>query len=107
MKNYDLTLEILVSQEFYQTLRNEAAPQMTCVAVCDDGRVYYWEGYVSIMILVGEEFVALSYAGGSGPNTWTDLIRELCPFCNRTLLKQTKIDTSYAIRSRSQFVFQQ
>lgn len=76
MKTFRLTAEILESREFYDTLRNEVAPQMTLVIVCDDGNAYYWEDYVEIMLLVGEHFVALSYAGGPGPSEWINLMRE-------------------------------
>jgi hypothetical protein len=81
MKEHKLTTEILESSEFYDTLRGEVVPCMSLVAVCDEGKVYFWDDFVTIMVLVGERFAALVYAGGLQPEEWLQLVRD----CNKAL----------------------
>lgn len=81
MEEHRLTPEILESRKFYDTLRHEVVPCMTLVAVCDEGRGYYWDDFVAIMILVGENFVALTYGGDMPTADWLQMIRN----CYKTL----------------------
>ncbi len=45
MEEHNLTPEILKSREFYDTLRREVVPCITLVAVCDYGKVYFWDDF--------------------------------------------------------------